>query len=343
LYKCGICNHELNDDIFVIDNVPEHTFDISDKTLTLNIAKCDNCGVVQLVDVPLSDTWMENNRSIGNTVEYREKKKEELKHFIDTYKLQDKAFLEVGCGDGQYLDIFRELGIESSGIESGKKNVDICTGKKYKIHGICFYNSIDVITCFYYLEHQPYPIMFLKSLNKALKTDGLLYIEVPNYDYIKDHGLWLEFTRDHRFYYSLNSIYNLLLKCGFDILESDKSNLCLKVLAQKKNEFGKLKYCMADEIERFNVLTDRLNQYAIVGAGHYTQLLLNQITNKPKYIYDSVPKKVGYKLCGIEIQHQNNIVNCDCNNIIISCGMYNQEAYNNIKKLVPEKNIIIWE
>lgn len=342
MYKCGICNSELNDDIFVIDNVPEHTFQISDKTLTLNIAKCDNCGVVQLVDVPLSDTWQENNRSIGNTIEYRQQKKEQLKRFIESYKLQDKAFLEIGCGDGQYLDIFRELGIESKGVEFGEKNKQICKEKGYIIDSSDS-NSIDVVTCFYYLEHQPSPIFFIKQLNRTLKPDGLLYIEVPNYDYIKDCGLWLEFTRDHRFYYSLNSIYNLLLKCGFDILESDKSNLCLKVLAQKKNEFGKLKYCMTDEIERFNVLTDKLNQYAIVGAGHYTQLLLNQITNKPKYIYDSVPKKIGYKLCSIEIQHQNNIVNCNCDNIIISCGMYNQEAYNNIKKLVPEKNIIIWE
>ena len=175
-----------------------------------------------------------------------------------------------------------------------------------------------------------------------LNPGGLIYFEMPNYSVIDSEGLWLEFTRDHRFYYDHRSLKFLLQKVGFDIVRIEHDTLNLKVIAQKPDKFSNIRKSMEEDIENFNKLTSNLGEYAIVGAGHYTSLLLRQASYKPKYIFDSVPAKIGNKLCGVEIQAQDNIVLCDCENIIISCGAYNEEAKKNIERLVKDKNIMVW-
>jgi SAM-dependent methyltransferase len=341
--KCGICEHNIYEKM-LIKNVPVYTFSFSDATLNFTIGECSQCGAVQLIGVPLSDTYKENHRSIGNTIEYREKKKQELKEFLNKYNLVSGDMIEIGCGNGQYLEILRELGYECDGWEAGEKNKLECQEKGFNFqHNKLQYNSV---FCFYYLEHMPDPVNFIINIYNMLREDGVCLIEVPNYDYIEKNRLWLEFTRDHRFYYRKRTLMYLLLKCGFEIESINSEGLCLSVVVRKPFRIGF--YAMDEQIKKdinkFNELTKTLGDYAIIGAGHYTQLLLNQIDIKPKYVFDSVPMKVGYKLCGIEIRHQNDIVNMiDCDNIIISCGMYNREAFNNIKKLVPNKRIVIWE
>lgn len=343
--KCAICDSEFYKDILVLENMPAETFGFSDETITLNVAKCTNCGAVQLVDVPLNENYREVYRSIASMPTYREKKKEELNEFIDKYELWDKDFFELGCGDGQFLDIFKELGIDADGYEAGPKNLYECGKKGYMVLDSLentFDEKYDVIFSSYFLEHIPDPVEAMTNVIDKLNPGGLIYFECPNYSVIERDGLWLEFTRDHRFYYDNQSIKFLLYKVGFDIIKIEHDTLNLKVIARKPDKFSAIRKSMDEDINNFNKLTSELGEYALVGAGHWTQLLLKQASYKPKYIFDTVPAKIGNRLCGVMIQSQDEIVNCNCENIIISCGAYNEEAKKNIEKLVKDKNIMVW-
>jgi hypothetical protein len=112
IHACKICGRSLStskDDNFIIDNVPDNTFNFSEKTVTLHVADCTFCGCVQLIDVPVSPDYDVVYRSIGVSVAYREEKKGQIERFIKSYNLYDKKMIEIGCGNGQFLEIISEI------------------------------------------------------------------------------------------------------------------------------------------------------------------------------------------------------------------------------------------
>ena len=285
--KCAICESEFYKDVLILENMPAETFGFSEGSITLNVAKCTNCGTVQLIDVPENKNCLEVYRSIASIPEHREAKKEELNKFIDEYDLWGKEFFELGCGDGQFLDIFKEIGIEADGYEVGAKNLRECMKKGYDVVNNIdeVYNQeYDVIFSSYFLEHVPQPVRDLGFVINKLKPGGLIYFEMPNWGFIEREGLWLEITRDHRFYYDKRSIKFLLEKVGFESIQVDDDTLNLKVIARKPDAFADIRKSLKEDVDNFNKLTLELGVYAIVGASHYTQLLLRQAKYKPKYI-----------------------------------------------------------
>ncbi|MDO9334135.1 MAG: hypothetical protein Q7T57_06405, partial [Dehalococcoidales bacterium] len=60
MYKCKICGNYLSTsrkDSLIIDDVPDNTFNFSEKTINLHVTDCKSCGAVQLINVPLSSDF----------------------------------------------------------------------------------------------------------------------------------------------------------------------------------------------------------------------------------------------------------------------------------------------
>jgi len=80
----------------------------------------------------------------------------------------------------------------------------------------------DVITSFQVFEHLPYPKEDIQHLHKILREDGLILIEVPNYDtwtvriMKKRHR---HFVQDHLNFFSIETLENFLTSNRFKILE----------------------------------------------------------------------------------------------------------------------------
>ena len=367
--ECSICRtvvstHGCSENILIIKNVPESTFNISDKLVDLNIFECHVCGAVQLFDIPLSEDFEAVFRSIGISSDYREHKKEQLKSIIEKYNLKNKELIEIGCGDGQFLEIFKELNVKCSGIDTSIENYKKCVDKGITTSGIgTVYdnvneNSYDAFFTFHYLEHLPEPKYFVEHLWDILKPGGIGVIEVPNYDHIEQNNIWVEFAKDHRFYYRKRTLSYLVLKCGFEIesLEENNGGICLTMIVRKpkKSSFGSMKKAMKDEVEKFKDLTQSLKQsligdfigdFAVFGAGHHSTVLLNNVYEqfkiKPKRIFDSNKQKCGGKICGVTVEHKDDICKYnDFHTIIIICGIYNQEVFDSLSSVITDKNIL---
>ncbi|HCN37520.1 MAG TPA: hypothetical protein DIS94_07415, partial [Bacteroidetes bacterium] len=101
------------------------------------------------------------------------------------------SLLDVGCGSGLFLksvsDVFNVSGIDVSkksinfareefGLDVSNKSLDdlISDGKKF-----------DIITLWHVLEHFNNPVEDLKKIRNLLNENGVLIIEVPNWDSIK--------------------------------------------------------------------------------------------------------------------------------------------------------------
>jgi len=348
--KCKVCNSGISllpSNTLTIEGVPESTFNCKEEIVDLHVAECDFCGAVQLFDVPLSEDYETVYRSISSSEKQRDKKKEIFKNFIEYYELKEDI-IEIGCGDGQFLDIFKELDTKVIGLEKDFDNSQKCKEKGHSVlngslSSYSISNRYSAFYCIYFLEHIPDPVYFLEDLYNLLKPNGVGLIEVPSYDYIEKNNIWLEFTKDHRFYFRESTLKYLIEKCGFEIetVSNNEEDLCLSVVVRKPaNSLQKMKSVMVQDIKDFKSLVEKLdNDFAVFGAGHYSQLILNKMNSlyniKPKRIFDSNKQKCGGKICEVEIEHKDNLEkDVDFENIIVICGIYNNEVY----KMLENKN-----
>jgi len=352
MLKCKVCNNIISpneDNLLILSGVPLYTFNCSNETTDLQLLSCKYCGCVQQYNYIITSNYEDVYRSIGVSFEYREKKKSQLENFINKYNLKTSNIIEVGCGDGQILDILREIGITAEGVETNKENFEVCKKKNHKVHLNSVNNILgqyDAFLSIYHLEHLPNPLKYVFNLYRILKPGSVGLIEVPNYDFIEKNNIWLEFTKEHIVYYRKRSITSLLLNCGFSVEEinEESGGLCLSIVVKKPQydySFSKMKKEISDSILKFKQLVESLNyDFAIYGAGHYSMFLINlcyiKYGIKPKYIFDSNLLKCGQKIYDIEVEHRDNMnTKNDLKNIIICCGVYNVE----VAKILKEMNV----
>jgi 2-polyprenyl-3-methyl-5-hydroxy-6-metoxy-1,4-benzoquinol methylase len=103
-------------------------------------------------------------------------------------KAGDKGrLLDVGCGNGLFLDQMRQLGWEVVGVEPDREAVSVA---REKLGLVVFHGSLeevkfpdghfDAITMNHVIEHVPDPIGLLKECRRVLSSGGKLVVATPN-------------------------------------------------------------------------------------------------------------------------------------------------------------------
>jgi 2-polyprenyl-3-methyl-5-hydroxy-6-metoxy-1,4-benzoquinol methylase len=94
--------------------------------------------------------------------------------------------LDVGCGNGRYLDGMKKLGWNVKGVEFNASAVAVCKLSELDVHHGDLIsaklpeNTFDVINVSHVIEHVPNPKEFFAELARVLKKNGLLIIKTPN-------------------------------------------------------------------------------------------------------------------------------------------------------------------
>lgn len=98
--------------------------------------------------------------------------------------------LDVGCGDGDLLDLCPRLEISAVGVDTNAASVSVCLDKGLDAHlsdGVDFLHTqpsadFDAVVIIHVVEHLPGPylIELLAESARVLKPGGLLAIETPN-------------------------------------------------------------------------------------------------------------------------------------------------------------------
>jgi len=98
-----------------------------------------------------------------------------------------KTLLDVGCGQGHFLKLAKDLSWEVEGVELSKAaceyakekfDIDI---KNKDLREVNFPDCyFDTITLWNVLDHLLYPIDILREIYRVLKPEGILVIRVPN-------------------------------------------------------------------------------------------------------------------------------------------------------------------
>lgn len=151
---------------------------------------------------------------------------EQLERFYQRYKFAqsfsaNKRVLEIACGGGQGLNLFKNNARQITGVDIDKKNLDVAK-KTYKTDSkitVEFHDandlqfaekSFDLIIIFeaiYYLENTD---KILKICKRILSDEGILIIESANKE-------WKDFNPSPfaSKYFCAEELYTMLLEAGF--------------------------------------------------------------------------------------------------------------------------------
>lgn len=133
-------------------------------------------------------------------------------------KAGDKV-LDVGCGQGGALELFRQNGLEAIGITLGP-DIEVCRQKGLDVieMDMAFLDfadaEFDFIWCRHALEHSVFPLFTLTELHRLLRAGGRIYVEVPAPDTVCHH----EQNPNHYSVLGKSMWVSLFRKARFDIL-----------------------------------------------------------------------------------------------------------------------------
>jgi len=181
-------------------------------------------------------------------------KKWKAEYYKDALRLIEKhcsknerSFLDVGCGNGQFMKIASKAGWNIEGVELNKKSVEFIKAT----YGYTVYNTeiteaplkdnfYNVITMFGVLEHLNNPIQVLKFLKKKLKKEGILLAITPNvyslYSMLLREKSKTFDGRNHLIYFSRETLLRLFKSLRFSVVSLDT------VLTGKENIFKYIQF-----------------------------------------------------------------------------------------------------
>ena len=198
----------------------------------IHLAYCHECG--HLYNVAFDQTLMQYSAAYENSLHFSQRfqqwAQETAGRLVRQYQLYNKDIIEIGCGQGDFLEILQRLGNNrvlgfdpSYKPEQTPANVEepamTVIPKAYsEVSGDY---PADFICCRHVLEHIDRPLEFLKGIRSSIgpRKDCVVYFEVPNALYSLEHmGLW-DIIYEHCSYFTSESLANLFLRAGFEPIE----------------------------------------------------------------------------------------------------------------------------
>lgn len=148
--------------------------------------------------------------------------------FIRSVK-KNGNILDLGCGQGYFMYACRKFGYNVQGADISKATIDyvmdrlripIQTGEFEELE---FPKSLfDIITMWHFLEHTIDPNKCLHKALHWLKPDGILVIDVPNYESTDAKHYWADWVGwqvpFHRYHFSPTALGYLLKQHDLTII-----------------------------------------------------------------------------------------------------------------------------
>jgi len=120
---------------------------------------------------------------------------------------QGRSLIEVGCGKGYFLEYLLEKGFSVTGIDPAYEgsNPRVVRAPFVEELGL----SADGLILRHVLEHIQHPLEFLATLAKANGGKGIIYIEVPCFDWIRRNRVWFDIFYEHVNYFRLQDFHRI--------------------------------------------------------------------------------------------------------------------------------------
>ena len=146
-----------------------------------------------------------------------------------------QSILDVGCGNGSFVDIAMENGYKVRGIDLSQSAIKVGLKFNLPVENMDFLSSeienssFDVITMFEVIEHLPEPVKFLKKAELVVRPGGIVYLTTPNFNSIERRIFgksWNIFHREHLTYFTPGTLRGAITNnTGLEILYVETRNI----------------------------------------------------------------------------------------------------------------------
>jgi SAM-dependent methyltransferase len=146
-----------------------------------------------------------------------------------------KTIIEIGCGKGRFLQLMKEQGFSIVGIDPAYEGEEPYVLKKPFSPSLGI--TGDAIILRHVLEHITDPMGFLAAIAAANGGNGLVYLEVPCLEWIRDHKAWFDLYYEHVNYFRMSDflrMFDTIIESGsffggqYLYLVADLASLCVK-------------------------------------------------------------------------------------------------------------------
>lgn len=235
--QCAICGKsqkliELYPKNFSSKKVTAKTFSArrTPDRIHYRFVKCLNCGLIFSNPILPSNEieQLYENSGFDYTLEASFLKKTYgyyLQELLSNFPNKSLSLLDIGCGNGFFLEEAREMGVSDVyGIEPGKPSVMTAQKWLQKRIKIGFFNNrsykkntFDIVCCFHTLDHIVDVNTFLQNVYTVLKPGGKALFIVHNTD-----GLSVKLFRKKSPIFDIEHIYLFNKKTLAQIFEKNK-------------------------------------------------------------------------------------------------------------------------
>lgn len=178
VYSANFDARSLNTSTFSARRMPDRVH--------YQIVRCNDCGLLYSTPIleqeKIEKLYKQSFMSYDSHVANLQKTYGHYLSRLESYGAKKGKILEIGCGNGFFLEEAKRQGYEEVyGIEPGKKSVEKAKSdiqKNITIDvfkpGIYKKNFFDVVCCFQTLDHIIDPNSLLKEVYNILKKDGFV-------------------------------------------------------------------------------------------------------------------------------------------------------------------------
>lgn len=201
---------------------------------TFRLVRCVECGLVTVDPVPDDDEFAayyadnfygKPSSTSGAALRFFYGRREAT---VRRHQKNLRTILDVGCGDGGFLDHMAKAGVDVTGFEpsaagAARARLRIGNGGRVydKLEDVA--GNFDVVTAWHVLEHVAEPRPFLAQLRALVAPGGFLVLAVPNFESFEarvsgDAWFHLDVPR-HLHHFSPRSLRSLVERGGFDVAD----------------------------------------------------------------------------------------------------------------------------
>jgi SAM-dependent methyltransferase len=277
--------------------------------VAVEVFECQACGFVQLTNSLREGFYDDYVMATSFSPQMQQFQRDQAATFVARYGLNHKRVVEVGCGDGTYLQRLATLGVNVAGIEPSKRFRELALQKGLQVFpGYVQEDAVvpdgpyDGFVTRQVLEHVLDIHGFLRGIRKSIVPGGVGLVEVPSLEQAIEGGRFYDFFPDHLNYFCARSLGLALESNGFVVDEitrgMDGEYNVASVHLDRIREVSKLGVVL-DRVKKqlIELIESEVRQgrrVAVWGAGGKGNVVLSVVNiQNIAYIVDSDPLKHG--------------------------------------------------
>ena len=363
--NCPVCENDDFDEIILLKDFPISNIDLATSrtealkasVYDMNIVMCKKCTHIYN-QIPVQLEYKQTNTTYFTNEIQKHYISSLVNNLVDKYEIKNKNILEIGSGDGLFLNEISKYNNRCIGFEPSYnkvvKNKNITIINDYFDATKNLDKDIDWIIIRHVMEHFDNPFSFIGGgIMQNINPNTKLLIEVPNVEVTLNSLRINDFIHEHISHFSLYSLQYLFKRLNFDILEAyttgnNENIVIICKINQKYKE--KLKYSNKLSQDFNNIIEKLQNDFIKIssknnticiwgaegrGAG-FIKIIKNDL-NGDEIIVDSDSKKFNKFIpsAGLKISSYKDLIDKKLDAIIITTAL----GKNNILKEIKDNNI----